>query len=338
VRGVASLDRAATLTGFGILGAGMVAEYHRAAIAANAEIGAQLVAVASGRDEQELLERADVDVVCVCTPSGLHAEQTIRAAEAGKHVLVEKPFALTLESADAVIEAAAANGVRVGVVLQRRADPAYSSAVQAVSNGDFGPVTLATLTIPYHRPQSYYDQAAWRGTWDLDGGGVLMNQGIHLLDILVWCLGDPVELDARYATLARSIEVEDTLVAALRFASGALATVAATTTASPGGPHRLEMFGTEGFVRIEGEAITAWESPRSVAPVTSAPVSRGAGGDPRGIEPDGHIRIVRDFVEALRDDRPPLVGGAEARRSLAAALAIYESARAAAPPRSRPGC
>jgi UDP-N-acetyl-2-amino-2-deoxyglucuronate dehydrogenase len=329
--------------GFGILGTGMIAEYHRDAIVANGDAGAELVAVAP-RDprrcavigqafdvpcltEAELLERDDVHVVCICTPSGPHAVHAIRAAEAGKHVLVEKPLALTLDDADAVTAAANANGTRVGVALQRRADPVFRGVADAAARHEFGRLTLATITIPYHRPQSYYEQAAWRGTWALDGGGVLMNQGIHLLDLLVWLMGDPVEVRAYAATLERSIEVEDTLVASLRFPSGALATIAATTTAYPGAPHRIELHGTQGFVRIEGETIVAWHSHEtSIAAPRSEPRASGAATDPRGIRLDGHVRIVRDFVDALRSGRPPLIDGVEARRSLAAALAIYEAA------------
>jgi UDP-N-acetyl-2-amino-2-deoxyglucuronate dehydrogenase len=335
-------------TGFAILGSGMIAEYHRDAISANVDEGAELVAVATrdesrfsdvGRafgvpcvTEQELLARDDVDVVCICTPSGLHAEQAVRAAEAGKHLLIEKPIALSLDEADAIIAAADASGTLVGVALQRRADPAFRRVADAVAAGELGQLTLGTLTIPYHRPQTYYDQAPWRGTWALDGGGVLMNQGIHLLDLLVWMLGDPVEVQAHAATLARAIEVEDTLVAALRFAHGALATVSATTATRPGAPHRIELFGTDGFVRIEGELVVAWQTGDGEILVEEAGAQdAGPASHPRGIALDGHVRIVRDFLGAIRERRPPLVDAAEARRSLAAALAIYEAASIRSP-------
>ena len=331
--------------GFGILGTGMVAEYHRQAVAATP--GARLVAVAhpdparraelSARfgvpclSEADLLEHPEIAVVSICTPSGQHAAQTVAAARAGKHVLVEKPMALTLEDADAMIEACRANGVRLGVCLQRRADPVFQTVKRALDAGDLGRLALAVLSVPYHRPQRYYDQAAWRGTWALDGGGVLMNQGIHLVDLLVWFLGDPVRVSARAATLERDVEVEDTLAAVLGFEHGAVATLAATTASEPGFPHRLELYGSGGGVQLLGESAVAWTlaEPRRAQvapPPLSAGSSAGAGGDPRGIGALGHRRLVADFLAALRDERPFPVDGAEGRRSLEAVLGIYRAA------------
>ncbi|HEY3229288.1 MAG TPA: Gfo/Idh/MocA family oxidoreductase, partial [Roseiflexaceae bacterium] len=197
--------------GFGIVGAGMVARYHATAIGRIA--GARLVAVcradAARAPEAEarfgvpcetsyeaLLARPDVDVVCICTPSGQHAAQAIAAARAGKHILVEKPMALTLADADAMIAARRTAGVLLAVALQRRSDPVYHSVRAAIEDGALGRLTLGAVGVPYMRPQSYYDSAAWRGTWALDGGGALMNQGIHLLDLLLWYMGDVVEVQA----------------------------------------------------------------------------------------------------------------------------------------------
>ena len=186
--------------GFAILGAGMVADYHKQAIAANAEGGARLVAMGHYDaakyteigasfgvpcvSQQQILADPDVDVVCICTPSGQHSEQAIAAAEAAKHVLVEKPMSLSLDDADMMITACEKAGVRLGVVLQRRVEPIFRRVYRAILAGDFGDLVLGVVTIPYYRPQAYYDQAEWRGTWALDGGGVLMNQGIHLVDLL----------------------------------------------------------------------------------------------------------------------------------------------------------
>ena len=338
--------------GFAILGAGMVADYHRQAIAANAELGARLVAVGhynpsrfaeiSGKfgapcvDQEALLADPAVDVVCICTPSGQHAEQAIAAARAGKHLLVEKPMALSRADAEAMIATCEQADVKLGVVLQRRAEPLFRQVYDAVQAGDLGDLTLGVVTMPYHRPQAYFDQADWRGTWALDGGGVLMNQGIHLVDLLIWYMGDPVEVRAYADTLHRDIEVEDTLAATLRFANGALATITATTTADPGFPHRLEIYGTGGGIQIEGETVGRWtlthpdraavEPPEIGAPEAGALADAGAGGDPRGIAPTGHIAIVRDFIHALREERPLQIDGTEGRRSLATVLAVYEAA------------
>jgi UDP-N-acetyl-2-amino-2-deoxyglucuronate dehydrogenase len=192
-------------------------------------------------------------------------------------------------------------------------------------------LTLGVVAMPYYRPQAYYDQADWRGTWAMDGGGVLMNQGIHLVDLLVWYMGDPVGVQAQARTLHRGIEVEDTLAATLHFASGALATITATTTAAPGFPHRIEIYGTNGGIQVEGESISRWTLADPATATVEPPevgiaADAGAGGDPRGIAPTGHIAILRDFIHALREDRAPLVDGAEGRRSLAAVLAVYQAA------------
>jgi len=338
-----------TELGFAIVGAGMVARYHAEAITRAA--GARLVAVQRANSaraaetaaqfgvpcEQSyaaLLARPDVDVVCICTPSGLHAEQTIAAARAGKHVLVEKPMALTLADADAAIWACQAAGVQLAVALQRRSEPQFRAVRGAIEAGALGKMVLGTVSIPYVRPQSYYDSAAWRGTWEQDGGGALMNQGIHLLDLLLWYMGDVVEIQARTATLAHSIEVEDTAGATLRFANGALGSIAATTAAAPGFPHRIEMYGDTGGVQIEGEALIRSSVPglQALLPAPLADgsreqVSAGAGASPTGIGAEGHIRIVADLVEAINHNRPPMVPGAEGRRALALVLAIYEAAR-----------
>jgi predicted dehydrogenase len=231
-------------------------------------------------------------------------------------------------------------GVKLGVALQRRTDTLFRRIYDAIKAGDLGDLTLGVVTMPYRRPQAYFDQAEWRGTWALDGGGVLMNQGIHLVDLLVWYMGDPVEVHAHAATLHRDIEVEDTLAATLRFPNGAVATITATTTADPGYPHRLEFYGTAGGIQIEGESVGCWRlvdpERAHVEPVRSdAPAEAGAAADPRGIAATGHIAIVRDFIRALREDRSPEIDGVEGRRSLAAVLAVYEAAGLLSEGRSR---
>jgi UDP-N-acetyl-2-amino-2-deoxyglucuronate dehydrogenase len=333
--------------GFAILGTGMVAEFHRQAITANADLGARLVAVAHHDparfaeigahfdvpclSQERMLADSSVDVVCICTPSGQHAAQAIAAARAGKHMLVEKPMALSLVDADGMMAACERAGVKLGVVLQRRAEPLFQDIHRAIRAGDLGELTMGVVTIPYYRPQAYYDQADWRGTWALDGGGVLMNQGIHLVDLLVWTMGDPVDVQATADTRHRAIEVEDTLAATLRFASGAVATITATTTAAPGFPHRFEIYGTAGAIQVEGESAGRWKlvdpTAAAVAPLPpQTPADAGAGGDPRDIAPTGHIAILRDFVCALHEEREPTIPGREGRRCLATVLAIYKAA------------
>ncbi len=334
---------------FGIIGTGMIGRYHAEAIRRTA--GAQLVAVCraqgGAREEVEavfgvpcelsdaaLLARDDIDAVCICTPSGLHAAQTIAAARAGKHVLVEKPIALTLEDADAMIAACREASVLLGVALQRRTEPVFRSVRAAIEAGELGRLTLGGITIPYLRPQSYYESASWRGTWALDGGGALMNQGIHLVDMLLWFMGDIAEVQSAAATLAHQIEVEDCVTATLRFQNGALGTIGATTAAAPGFPHRVEVYGDRGGVQIEGERVVRAEgellAPRfaeTLRLAQTAPVAAGAGAAPTGIQVDGHVRLVEDLVAAIREDRQPLVPGEEGRRSLDAVLAVYKAAK-----------
>jgi predicted dehydrogenase len=330
-----------------VVGAGVASRYHARAIADAA--GVRLVAVVRGdparareaeaefgvrceTSYEALLRRPDVEAICLCTPSGQHAAQAIAAARAGRHVLVEKPMALTLADADAMVAAAREAGLRLGVTYQRRTEPAYASLKRALQAGELGHPILGSVSVPYVRPQAYYDSAAWRGTWSLDGGGALMNQGVHLVDLLVWLMGEVEELAARTATLAHAIEVEDCVAATLRFTSGALGSIVATTAAAPGFPHRVEVYGTRGGVQVEGDTIVRWEAegeqrPPSPAAATAGTVPAGAGATATGISATAHGRLLADFVAAVREGRAPLVPGEEGRRSLAVVLAVYESAR-----------
>ena len=333
--------------GFAILGAGMVADYYKEAISANANIGARLRAIGhynSTRFDEisarfgvpcttldELLDDSSIDVICIGTPSGQHAVQTIAAARAGKHVIVEKPLALSLCDADEMIAVCEEEGVKLGVCLQSRSLPLFRRVHEAIQAGDLGELTLGLLTLPYCRTQAYYDQAAWRGTWALDGGGVLMNQGIHQIDLLVWYMGDPTEIRAYADTLKWDIEVEDIASASLRFPNGAMGAIIGTTTAAPGFPYRLEIYGTQGAIQIEGETVQRWQLvDPTKAVITPPPIATEVAGavdasDPRGTSTAGHIAIVRDFIEALREDRPPLVDGREGSRCLAAVCGIYQA-------------
>ena len=332
---------------FAILGAGMVAEYHLNAIQECADLGARLVGVGHynparygeisqrfgvpARSYDDVLADPAVDAVCICTPSGQHAQETIAAASSGKHVLVEKPMALSLADADAMIAACRENGVQLGVCLQRRAEPLFRRVHDAIHGGDLGEITLGVVTMPYFRDEPYYAQADWRGTWEMDGGGVLMNQGIHIIDLLLWFLGDPVEVHAFADSRHRSVEIEDTAGAVLRFGNGAVATITATVATEPGFPHRLEVYGTNGGIQIEGESVLRWgladEAKATVEawPVATEQVDPGMAGDPRGISTSGHIAILKDFIAGIRRGEDPAIDGTEGRRSLAAILAVYES-------------
>jgi predicted dehydrogenase len=263
--------------GFGIIGCGMVAELHTRAIA---EIpGARLVAafsrsranaeriagMAGGKcgiytDLEAMLAHPGLDVVCICTPSGAHLEPALAAARAGKHVVVEKPLEITLSRCDAIIEACDTAGVSLCTIFPSRFTAANLRLKEAVCGGRFGRLTLADTYVKWWRTQEYYDSGGWRGTWELDGGGALMNQAIHNVDLLCWLMGDVDSVVALTATLAHArIEVEDTAVASVRFKSGAMGVIEAATSVYPGLHKRTEIHGDRGSARVEQDDITLWE-------------------------------------------------------------------------------
>lgn len=330
-----------------ILGTGIVADYHKTAIISNEPFGASLSCVVHYDPAQfetisnrfgvpcvsleTMLADPSIDIVCICTPSGQHAAQAIACAEAGKHLIVEKPIALTLNDADAMIAAARQNNVRMAVAFQRRTEPIFKLIKEAIVGGDLGDLTLASIVMPYFRGQSYYEMADWRGTWALDGGGVLMNQGIHIIDLLVWYMGDPLDIKAHAGTLHRDIQVEDVLSATLKFPGGALATVAATTTVGDGAPHRIEIYGTNGSIQVAGEGVVRWHLKEASLQTVSPPAliteaGTGSASDPRGISAVGHTAILRELITAIKEQRSPSINGAEGRRSLAVVNGIYKAA------------
>jgi UDP-N-acetyl-2-amino-2-deoxyglucuronate dehydrogenase len=339
--------------GFGIVGTGVIAAMHADAIATLP--GARLVAVtdvaaraatafaaarggAAEPDLDALLARGDVDVVCVCVPSGLHAEVGVRAARAGKHLMVEKPIDVTLAAADRLIEAARAGGVALTVMSQHRFDPGLVELKRLLGEGALGRLVLGEASTKWYRTQGYYDSAGWRGTWALDGGS-LMNQGIHYMDLLRWCMGPVSEVTAVCATQAHQIEAEDTALAVVRFGSGAVGTILSSTAAYPGFPQRLEVTGTDGTVIVEdGRIVRRAFGPGSpAASVTGSATGdggAGAGGagpgaaaDPAAIDVAAHAAQIADLLAAIDEGREPAVSGAAGRDALEIVCAVYESAR-----------
>jgi predicted dehydrogenase len=274
-----------------------------------------------------LLDQTSLDLVCIGSPSGVHADEIALAASRGCHVLCEKPLDVTLERVDAAIAAVERAGVSLGVFFQDRCTPAFREARDAIATGRLGRVLLVDARVKWYRAPEYYKTAAWRGTPSLDGGGALMNQGIHTVDLLLYLLGDVTAVHARAATALHAIDVEDTLVASLVFASGALGTLQATTAAYPGYPRRVEITGTEGTLLIEHDRIAGWDLKSGHidgATLTSATRSAST-----AVVADAtpHRRVVEDFVAALAEQRRPACDGREGRRSIALAEALYESAR-----------
>lgn len=336
-----------TTHGFGIIGAGVIAPFHAMAIAdlpngrlvaVADDIPARARDVASqfevkACDVDSLLDRSDLDVVCVCVPSGAHAEIGIRAAEAGKHVVVEKPIEVTIEAADRLIGACRDHGVVLSVISQHRWDPGVRDLKQLIDEGKLGRLVLGDAYVKWYRTQQYYESGAWRGTKKLDGGGAMMNQGVHYVDLLQWLMGPVEHVFARTGTLAHErIEVEDVATAVLAFGSGAVGVIECTTDAYPGFAEKLEVTGTGGTCMVESGEMKVRELKDEHGETSAyggrpqAPADGGAA-DPAGISYAGHREQLRDVLEAIDTGRPPAIDGAEARKPLEIILAAYESAR-----------
>jgi len=336
--------------GFGIVGAGMISRFHAKALADVR--GGTLVACADtapgraaalakefnckGYDNvQAMLDDPAVEAVTIGTPSGAHMEPAVAAAKAGKHVIVEKPLEITLKKCDAIINACDKAGVKLAAIFPSRFHESSKLMKQAVEAGRFGRLTLGDAYVKWFRTQQYYDSGAWRGTWALDGGGALMNQAIHTVDLLAWLMGPVVEVQAYTATLAHErIEVEDVAVATLRFANGALGVLEATTAAFPGYLKRIELHGSEGSAVLEEEDLKHWDfakKQRSDAAVLRQMAGRtktgGGAADPSAIGHHGHTMQIQDFIDAIRKDRAPAVDGPQGRTSVEIILAIYKSAQ-----------
>jgi predicted dehydrogenase len=278
-------------------------------------------------DHRALLDRPDIDAVSICVPSGLHAKVAVDALEAGKHVLVEKPIALTLDDADRMIGLAEKKGLRLGVVLQNRYNSPMQQVRRLVDEGGLGRLYLGNACVRWFRPQSYYEDD-WHGTWAMDGGA-LMNQSIHHIDALQWFMGPAASVQAYTATLAHEMEAEDVGVAVIKFATGGLGTVEGSTVTWP---QNLEgsvaVFGERGSVKVGGTAlnrITLWKVAGQLEQEAEVLTSQRV--DPPSIYGYSHREVIRDFAQALLSGHSSGTPGGEARKSLALVLAIYEAAR-----------
>ncbi|QEL15952.1 Gfo/Idh/MocA family protein [Limnoglobus roseus] len=339
--------------GFVIVGCGMIARFHARALA---EVPGTRIAALVSRTKangetmlaelkhapvpivatvEEAVKLPGVDAVIITTPSGAHLEPAVTAAAAGKHVVVEKPLEITEERCDRITEACDKHGVKLCTIFPSRFADSSVALKDAVAANRFGRLTLGETTCKWWRSQAYYDDGGWKGTQALDGGGALMNQAIHSVDLLLWMMGDAASVVGFTATLAHErIEVEDTAVAAIRFKSGALGIIQATTSVHPGYPKTIAIHGDKGSAVIEQEDVLRWDfSPPLPADAEvkerfAAKVgASGGAADPKAISHEGHRRQLADFVAAIRDNRPPAVDGREGRRAVALIRAIYESNR-----------
>lgn len=352
---------------FGIVGCGSIGPTHAGAI--RQIVGTALVAVADTvrsratavaekfgvakvyATQEELIADKDVDVVCLCTPSGMHADGAVAAMRAGKHVVVEKPMDVSLAACDRMIQVVDETKRKLTVISQHRFDAASQMAFKKIQAGDLGKVVLATAEVKWWRTQQYYDSGDWRGTFAMDGGGALMNQGVHTVDLLQWLAGPVATVTAHTRTAGHErIEVEDVAVAVLTFANGAVGTIVASTAAYPGLPVKVDVFGTGGSLSIEGDVLkmlakkggeTLWGKTAAAhavsvaqggtASVKDEAAHREAAADPGAVWGDAHREQLKDFVRAVREDGRPLIDARAARKPLEIILAVYESAKTGRP-------
>jgi UDP-N-acetyl-2-amino-2-deoxyglucuronate dehydrogenase len=280
-------------------------------------------------DFDTFLSHRPMDLVIIGSPSGLHAAQGIAAAERGLHVLTEKPIDISTARADALIHAAEKSGVKLGVLFQDRMKPHIRKLKQWMRDSVLGEIFLVDARVKWYRPPEYYEHSRWRGTLALDGGGALINQAVHTVDLLVWLLGDVVRVCARTSTALHKIEAEDTAVAILEFASGARGVLQATTAAYPGFPRRVEITGSKGTVVLEHDLIVAADFRDADAPVIEPVVHDENQSASSAVVSDfhGHQAVIEDFLAAIKENRPPVCDGHEGRRSIAVIEAIYRAAQ-----------
>lgn len=328
---------------FGIIGCGVIAPCHASALT-NME-GACLYAVCDiipekadkfakqygvsrvYYDHKEMLKNPEIDVVCVCVPSGIHGEIAKDAALAGKNIVCEKPMEITPEKIEDVIKVVRECGVKMQCIFQRRTMSAAIAVRKAVQEGKFGKIVLADAYLKYYRSQEYYNSAGWRGTWELDGGGALMNQGVHGIDLLAWMVDEKIEkVFARVGTLARDIVVEDTAAALLKFAGGGFGVIEGATTTYPGFETKFEIHGEKGTVIFDDAGIKTWEFIGDDAPVKpEASEKLGGASDPTKISSAGHFILLKDLVDAINEDREPMIPPEEARTAVGLICTIYKS-------------
>lgn len=329
--------------GWGIIGCGVIAPTHGSAVQDSG--AAHLVACCDVIPErarefsekyggievydsmEAMLKNPEIQVVSICTPSGMHSEGCIAAAEAGKHILCEKPLDINLRAVDAAIDAAKEHNVKLAGVFQRRTYPASQKVRAAVQSGKLGKLVVGDAYQKYFRSHEYYASGTWRATWELDGGGALMNQGVHGIDLLLYLMGDVKRLNAYARRLVRNIAVEDTAVAILEFVNGAVGVIEGTTSITPGYGCRIEISGDQGSITLDESTITHWDIPGEEDQAEGATDEKGASSDPSALTTSGHTAHVIDLCEAIRDNREPAIPGSEARRAVQVIKAIYKSSR-----------
>ncbi|HAN20761.1 MAG TPA: oxidoreductase [Clostridiales bacterium] len=328
---------------FGIIGCGVISDFHANAIK-DIPNEAELVGVTdivydaaekfsrrhgikAYANLEEMLSSKEIDVVNICTPSGYHADVVIKAARAGKHIIVEKPMAINAEQLDAIEKTCSECKVIVSSISQNRFARSVMMTKKAIEDGMLGKIVCADIYMKYNRTQEYYDSGSWRGTKRIDGGGALMNQGIHGVDLLQYLVGPLKSVYAVSKTLVRKIEVEDTLSATVEFQSGAIGVIQATTSVFPGYPRRLEINGDKGSIALEETSIVRWDIDNSkYEDIVLQPAFTSSSSTPTAISTDGHTRQILDVIKAIKTKSKPFIDVKEGRKAVDIILAIYKSA------------
>src|SRR5436190_5531192 len=327
----------------GLIGGGNITETH--ARAARAIPGVEISAIHGTNNEKiarlchehggtpyqdfdAFLRHRPMDLVIIGSPSGLHATQGIAATRQGLHVLSEKPIEISTARTDSLIEAAKKSNVQLGVIFQDRMKPHIRQLKSWLDQGLLGRPIIVDARVKWYRPPEYYSNSRWRGTFALDGGGALINQGIHTVDLLLWLLGDVVRVQARTGTLLHKIEAEDTAAAILEFTSGALGILHATTAAYPGYPRRVEISGTGGKVILEHDRIIAANLRNTPQAAASADLDENESASSAVVSDfRGHQTVLEDFLQAIEHHRAPACDGPEGRRSIGLVESIYRAAK-----------
>ena len=327
---------------FGIWGCGLISKFHAEAIEqlSGAVIAGAFDINEASRDkfcetygakpfmsEEEFASSNEIDAICICLPSGLHYDAAMLCIRNKKHVVIEKPIALTSSQAGDIVKAADENGVFVSVISQLRYSDAVKEVKRIVDSGKLGTITIGNAIMKYWRSPEYYKTGSWRGTWEMDGGGALMNQGIHGVDLLQYFMGKVVAVSAFAKTLVHDIQTEDTLTAVLEYENGAIGTIQATTSVAPGYGRRIEICGSKGSIVLCEDTIEICDVEGENKPISDLKKGHATASRPDGIDSSLHALQLRDFIKAVQMGEKPWIDANEGKKSVDIICAIYESAR-----------
>jgi len=280
----------------------------------------------------EMLKDEKIDIVSICLPSAMHADFAVKALEAGKHILCEKPIDISVEKAQLIEDARIRTGNKVGVIFQIRNNPIMQEAKKAIDEGRFGKLIVGDFAVKWNRDQAYYDAGGWRGTWAMDGGGSLMNQSVHTVDIMQWFFGDVESVRGVYKVANHKIETEDLTASVITFKNGAVVTFISTTCCHVHRGTYMRVYGADGCFEITGESFDSWKPAGATDADEAEMIAKYAGGNSGAVSANpnlvlGHDSMVNDMIDAVINDRDPQVGPVEAMKAVRIVNAVYESQR-----------